>query len=151
MEILYALAEYKNHLSKRDNKQTVMLGFSDGAKDGGYLMANWAIYSAKESLTEVSRKHGIEVCFFDGRGGPPARGGGSTYKFYAALGKNIESNQNNSVIQHEFYLENMEGKLMSLSHFRGKMLPMSRHLRRQSVLSQPRHRRRRAVDLASTH
>ena len=99
MEILYALAEYKNHLSKRDNKQTVMLGFSDGAKDGGYLMANWAIYSAKESLTEVSRKHGIEVCFFDGRGGPPARGGGSTYKFYAALGKNIESNQIQLTVQ----------------------------------------------------
>ena len=36
--------------------------------------------------------------------------------------KNIDSNQDNSVIQHEFYLENMEGKLMSLSYFRGKIL-----------------------------
>jgi phosphoenolpyruvate carboxylase len=76
-----------------------MLGFSDGTKDGGYLMANWAIYSAKESLTKVSRSHNIEVCFFDGRGGPPARGGGSTYKFYAALGKNIESNQIQLTVQ----------------------------------------------------
>ena len=99
MGILYDLAEYKDHLSNRGNKQTVMLGFSDGTKDGGYLMANWAIYSAKESLTEASRKHGVEVCFFDGRGGPPARGGGSTYKFYAALGKNIESNQIQLTVQ----------------------------------------------------
>ena len=53
------------HLS--DN-QTIMLGFSDGTKDGGYLMANWSIYSAKESLTTISREHGIKVIFFDGRG-----------------------------------------------------------------------------------
>ena len=99
MEVLYSVPEYRAHLERRGNKQTVMLGFSDGTKDGGYLMANWAIYSAKESLTKVSRSHNIEVCFFDGRGGPPARGGGSTYKFYAALGKNIESNQIQLTVQ----------------------------------------------------
>jgi len=99
METLYSIAEYKDHLSKRGSTQTVMLGFSDGTKVGGYLMANWAIYSAKESLTEVSREHGIEVCFFDGRGGPPGRGGGSTYKFYASLGKDIESNQIQLTVQ----------------------------------------------------
>jgi phosphoenolpyruvate carboxylase len=38
------------------NTQTIMLGFSDGTKDGGYLMANWAIYKAKEELTEISKK-----------------------------------------------------------------------------------------------
>mgnify|MGYP003694537849 CR=1 FL=1 len=32
-----------------------MLGFSDGTKDGGYLMANWSIYKAKEELTRISR------------------------------------------------------------------------------------------------
>jgi phosphoenolpyruvate carboxylase len=44
-----------------------MLGFSDGTKDGGYLMANWSIYQAKISLTEISRKYGIKAIFFDGR------------------------------------------------------------------------------------
>ena len=29
-----------------------MLGFSDGTKDGGYFMANWSIYKAKEDLTK---------------------------------------------------------------------------------------------------
>src|SRR5690606_29050556 len=41
MEKLYSLPEYKKHLQKRGNKQTIMVGFSDGTKDGGYLRANW--------------------------------------------------------------------------------------------------------------
>lgn len=99
MRYIYANKQYKTHLAQRRNRQTVMLGFSDGTKDGGYLMANWAIYRAKEDLTAVSREAGIEVIFFDGRGGPPARGGGDTYLFYAALGKKIESNQIQLTIQ----------------------------------------------------
>jgi len=91
MEQLYTNEAYKNHLKNRGNRQTVMLGFSDGTKDGGYLMANWSIYKAKETITAMSRKHGINVIFFDGRGGPPARGGGKTHKFYASLGKSIEN------------------------------------------------------------
>ena len=99
MTNLYSFADYRAHLARRSDRQTVMLGFSDGTKDGGYLMANWAIYRAKEDLTAVSRAAGVEVAFFDGRGGPPARGGGSTYEFYAALGKNIESNQIQLTVQ----------------------------------------------------
>ena len=96
---IYANPRYRQHLAARGNRQTVMLGFSDGTKDGGYLMANWGIYRAKEDLTAVSRANGIEVLFFDGRGGPPARGGGNTYLFYAALGKRIESNQIQMTVQ----------------------------------------------------
>ena len=99
MRTLYESVDYRQHLERRTNKQTMMLGFSDGTKDGGYLMANWAIYSAKESLTRVSRQYDVEACFFDGRGGPPARGGGSTYKFYSSLGKNIEANQIQLTVQ----------------------------------------------------
>ncbi len=99
MQSVYANPVYKKHLVNRGNRQTVMLGFSDGTKDGGYLMANWAIYRAKEDLTAVSRAAGIEVTFFDGRGGPTARGGGNAYLFYAALGKKIESNQIQMTVQ----------------------------------------------------
>ncbi len=99
MSALYSIAPYRKHLESRNNKQTVMLGFSDGTKDGGYLMANWAIYTAKEDLTAASREAGIEVAFFDGRGGPPARGGGNTYKFYSALGRKIESNEIQLTVQ----------------------------------------------------
>ncbi len=99
MEKLYTNSNYKNHLKSRNNKQTIMLGFSDGTKDGGYLMANWAIFQAKENLTEISRKHGIKVIFFDGRGGPPARGGGKTHQFYASLGPTIEDEEIQLTVQ----------------------------------------------------
>ncbi len=99
MEKLYMNVTYRNHLKQRKDKQTVMLGFSDGTKDGGYLMANWSIYKAKETITEVSRKYGIKVIFFDGRGGPPARGGGKTHKFYASLGSTIENQEIQVTVQ----------------------------------------------------
>ncbi|GAA4072128.1 phosphoenolpyruvate carboxylase [Flavobacterium cheonanense] len=99
MEQLYTNKEYASHLKNRNNKQTVMLGFSDGTKDGGYLMANWGIYKAKQTITTISRKYGIKVVFFDGRGGPPARGGGKTHKFYASLGSEIENQEIQLTIQ----------------------------------------------------
>ncbi len=99
MEKLYTLPAYREHLERRNHRQTIMLGFSDGTKDGGYLMANWSIYKAKEELTTLSRKYDIEVIFFDGRGGPPSRGGGKTHKFYASLGQNIANNEIQLTIQ----------------------------------------------------
>ncbi len=99
MEQLYTNPVYANHLVNREMKQTIMLGFSDGTKDGGYLMANWSIYKAKEELTAISRKYGIKVIFFDGRGGPPSRGGGKTHKFYASLGPKIENNEIQITVQ----------------------------------------------------
>ena len=99
MEQLYTNSFYATHLKNRGNKQTIMLGFSDGTKDGGYLMANWGIFKAKETITKVSRKYGIKVVFFDGRGGPPSRGGGKTNKFYASLGDNIDNHEIQLTIQ----------------------------------------------------
>ena len=99
MEDLYSDTNYRAHIEARGNKQTIMLGFSDGTKDGGYLMANWAIFKAKEALTTLSRKYGIAVIFFDGRGGPPARGGGKTHQFYASLGPTIEDKEIQLTIQ----------------------------------------------------
>lgn len=99
MADLYANKLYSKHLKRRGNKQTIMLGFSDGTKDGGYLMANWSIYKSKETLSAISQKNGIKVVFFDGRGGPPARGGGKTHQFYASLGKNIENEEIQLTVQ----------------------------------------------------
>ena len=99
MEVLYKNSAYSAHLKHRKLKQHIMLGFSDGTKDGGYLMANWAIYKAKQRLTSISRKFKIDVIFFDGRGGPPARGGGKTHKFYASLGPSIESKEVQLTVQ----------------------------------------------------
>ncbi|MGC4129125.1 MAG: phosphoenolpyruvate carboxylase [Bergeyella sp.] len=99
MRKLYTLPVYQKHLEKRGKFQTIMLGFSDGTKDGGYLKANWEIFRAKEKLTKISEEFGIKVVFFDGRGGPPARGGGKTHDFYASQGKTIANNKIELTIQ----------------------------------------------------
>ncbi|OUS16277.1 phosphoenolpyruvate carboxylase [Nonlabens dokdonensis] len=99
MRKLYENEKYRAHLSRRGDKQDIMLGFSDGTKDGGYLMANWAIYKAKEALTAVSREYGVSIVFFDGRGGPPARGGGQTHQFYASMGTKIAAKEIQLTIQ----------------------------------------------------
>ena len=99
MDKIYSNKPYINHLKRRGDIQNIMLGFSDGTKDGGYLTANWSILKAKESLTKVSRKYGIKVVFFDGRGGPPARGGGNTHQFYSSLGDFIESDEIQLTVQ----------------------------------------------------
>ncbi len=99
MTTLYSNPDYRAHLKRRNETQTIMVGFSDGTKDGGYLMANWSIYKAKEELTRISLKHGVRVVFFDGRGGPPARGGGKTHRFYSSLGKNIANKEIQLTVQ----------------------------------------------------
>jgi phosphoenolpyruvate carboxylase len=99
MTALYGIPAYRAHLARRKNKQTIMLGFSDGTKDGGYLRANWSIFQAKENLTRITREHGFTAVFFDGRGGPPARGGGNTHDFYASLGDTIEDKEVQITIQ----------------------------------------------------
>ena len=99
METLYQDPIYAAHLEARKNQQPIMLGFSDGTKDGGYLQANWGIYKAKEVLTAISRKNNIVVSFFDGRGGPPSRGGGKTHQFYASMGNQIENQEIQLTVQ----------------------------------------------------
>jgi phosphoenolpyruvate carboxylase len=99
MQELFDIPQYRAHIVQRRDRQVIMLGFSDGTKDGGYLKANWSIYTTKETLSAVCDEHGIQAIFFDGRGGPPARGGGKTHRFYASHGKNIASHAIQLTIQ----------------------------------------------------
>lgn len=115
MDELFRIPEYRAHLAQRGNRQTIMLGFSDGTKDGGYLRANWSIFRAKEALTTIARTHGITALFFDGRGGPPARGGGNTHDFYASLGDTIENEEVQITIQGQTISSNF-GKIASCKY-----------------------------------
>ena len=99
MQELFDIPQYRAHIVQRRDRQVIMLGFSDGTKDGGYLKANWSIYTTKETLSAVCDEHGIQAIFFDGRGGPPARGGGKTHRFYASHGKNIANHAIQLTIQ----------------------------------------------------
>jgi phosphoenolpyruvate carboxylase len=57
----------------------VMVGYSDSAKDAGYLAAQWEIRSALVALAEVARRRGAALTVFHGRGGSAGRGGGPTH------------------------------------------------------------------------
>ncbi len=76
MERLFENPAYARHLAARGGAQTVMLGYSDSNKDGGYLTANWELHLAQRALAAVCRRHGIALTLFHGRGGTVGRGGG---------------------------------------------------------------------------
>ena len=99
MQTLFDIPQYRQHLERRRDIHTIMLGFSDGTKDGGYLKANWSILKTKETLSKVCKKNGVAAIFFDGRGGPPARGGGKTHRFYAAQTKDVANHEIQLTIQ----------------------------------------------------
>jgi phosphoenolpyruvate carboxylase len=70
---------YVRNLVARGGAQTVMVGYSDSNKDGGYLAANWELSLAQERIADVCRLGGVRLTLFHGRGGTASRGGGSTY------------------------------------------------------------------------
>jgi phosphoenolpyruvate carboxylase len=57
----------------------MMVGYSDSAKEAGYLAAQWEIRQALVALAAAARRHGAELTIFHGRGGSAGRGGGPTY------------------------------------------------------------------------
>jgi len=78
MRQLFADPLYRQHLAARGNEQTVMLGYSDSAKDGGLLASRWALQTTQRELTTLAHETGIRLRFFHGRGGTVSRGGGKT-------------------------------------------------------------------------
>jgi phosphoenolpyruvate carboxylase len=75
---LHADPAYRRHLASRENRQMVVLGYSDTNKQGGIAASRWALQVAQVQLLEAARTAGISVTIFHGRGGTPARGGGRT-------------------------------------------------------------------------
>lgn len=74
-----AITDSQGH-AKQEAKQEIMIGYSDSAKDAGFLAANWAQYRAQEQLTQVAEKHGVQLTLFHGRGGSISRGGAPTHQ-----------------------------------------------------------------------
>ncbi|KAE9539011.1 phosphoenolpyruvate carboxylase [Ursidibacter maritimus] len=72
MTSLFNIGWYRGVIN---NKQMVMIGYSDSAKDAGMLAASWAQYRAQESLVNLCEKFNIELTLFHGRGGTIGRGG----------------------------------------------------------------------------
>ncbi|HDX1029088.1 TPA: phosphoenolpyruvate carboxylase [Pasteurella multocida] len=72
MSELFNIGWYRGVIN---NKQMVMIGYSDSAKDAGMMAASWAQYCAQEALVNLYDKCNIELTLFHGRGGTIGRGG----------------------------------------------------------------------------
>ena len=70
---------YREHLERRGNRQTVMIGYSDSNKDGGLASARWALQKAQETLVSTVEAQGVKLTLFHGRGGTISRGGSKTH------------------------------------------------------------------------
>jgi len=73
------------HLARRENRQTVMVGYSDSNKDGGIASARWALQRALDEMAKCATRHGVTLTVFHGRGGTVSRGGGSVQRAVAAM------------------------------------------------------------------
>ncbi len=73
MQTLFSQKWYRELIN---NKQEVMIGYSDSSKDAGKICASWHQYKAQEEIVSLAKKFNIEVIFFHGRGGSAGRGGG---------------------------------------------------------------------------
>ena len=72
---LLAVPAYRARIADR---QMVMIGYSDSAKDAGAMAASWAQYRAQEALLAVAAEAGVALRLFQGRGGSLGRGGAPT-------------------------------------------------------------------------
>jgi phosphoenolpyruvate carboxylase len=79
VEALLGTEIYRDHLGRRGNRQTIMIGYSDSNKDGGLASARWALQNAQETLVKTVESQGIELTLFHGRGGTISRGGSKTH------------------------------------------------------------------------
>lgn len=72
LNALFAVDTYRQSIN---NKQMVMIGYSDSSKDAGVMAAAWAQYRAQEALIQVCEKENVQLTLFHGRGGTTGRGG----------------------------------------------------------------------------
>jgi len=112
LETLFRLPVYRNHLKVRNNLQEVMLGYSDGSKDGGTLTANWQLYKAQKEIHEMGAKYGIKLKFFHGRGGSLGRGGGPLYSSLLSqppvtLGDGVKITEQGEVLSSRYLLRDI--------------------------------------------
>jgi len=89
MKALFANPLYAEHLKMRGDQQQIMIGYSDSNKDGGFMRANWMLFTAQRNMAQACADCNVRMTLFHGRGGSLGRGGGPTNR--AILAQPTES------------------------------------------------------------
>ncbi|HEX3427624.1 MAG TPA: phosphoenolpyruvate carboxylase [Candidatus Limnocylindrales bacterium] len=111
--------DYREHLRRRDNRQEVMLGYSDSNKESGYLAANWLLHRAQATLSATARTHGVELTLFHGRGGAIGRGGGPANRGILGLAAGALEGRLKLTEQGEVIAANYADRGIALRHLEG--------------------------------
>jgi len=151
LSALFADPVYRAHLAARDDRQTVMLGYSDSSKDGGIVASRWALQDAQVELLKIAQGAGVQIAFFHGRGGSVSRGGGKTTRAVIAsprgsIAGRLRVTEQGEVIHRKFGIRALA--LRNLEQTVGAVLEASVRPRPP----EPREAAwRQAVDVAARH
>jgi phosphoenolpyruvate carboxylase len=75
MRELLAEPAYRLHLSARGRGQSVLVGYSHGSRDSGFLATRLAVHDAQRELAEVLKANDVRRVLVHARGGSIVRGG----------------------------------------------------------------------------
>lgn len=148
MKQLFEMDVYKKHLEQRGNHQEIMLGYSDGSKDGGTLTANWKLFKAQQEIHEMAKDFNIRLKFFHGRGGSLGRGGGPLYRSILSqpvetLGDGVKITEQGEVLSSRYLLEEIAYR--NLEQAASALLSASAKVSNEA---EPRHFREKAWEEA---
>lgn len=112
MKTIFENDVYRKQLNARKNHQEIMLGYSDGSKDGGTLSANWKLFKAQEEIHNMAKEYDVRLKFFHGRGGSLGRGGGSLNTSILSqpvetLGDGVKITEQGEVLSSRYLIEDI--------------------------------------------
>jgi len=112
MSGLLELEPWRGLLKQRDQRQMIMLGYSDSNKDGGLVASRWSLQHAQSRLVELFNQHQLKLGLFHGRGGSIGRGGGKTHRAIlsspaGSVGGNLRLTEQGEVIHRKYALRSI--------------------------------------------
>ncbi|MEN1929805.1 phosphoenolpyruvate carboxylase [Luteimonas sp. MJ250] len=136
MRALFDDPVYRRHVAARGDRQVVMLGYSDSAKDSGLVASRWALQRAQVDLMRLAREAGVRLVFFHGRGGSVSRGGGKTERAIIAaprgtVGGRLRVTEQGEVIHRKYGIRALA--LRNLEQMTGAVLRASLRPRSQDA------------------